>query len=69
MPDDANRKMAAFARSGVAGVSGAVIHDFQPLGRQRGAQPLVEQGDPVGHAGSTLRKGYTSTAANTPAAT
>ena len=50
-------EMAALARASVAGMGGAVVHDFQMLGFQRGPQPLLDQGGPVAHAGSTLRNG------------
>ena len=33
---DADGKIAALARSGVTGMGGAVVHDIQGLGRQRG---------------------------------
>lgn len=55
--NDVDGEVAALARAGVAGVSGAVVHDGQAFGGQRGAQPLLDQGDAVAHAGSTLRNG------------
>ena len=66
---DVDSEMAAFARPGMTGVRGAVIHDGQAFRVEGGAQPLLDQGRPVIHAGRTWRNGYTSTVANTPAAT
>lgn len=55
--DDVDREMATLARTGVTGVSGAVVHDGQALGFERGLQSLLDQGCPVAHAGNTLRNG------------
>ena len=67
--NDVDSEMAALARSGMTGMSGAVVHDSQALRFERGAQSLLDQGHPIAHAGNTWRNGYTSTAANTPAIT
>jgi hypothetical protein len=55
--DDTDGEVATLARTGVAGVRGAVVHDFEPFGRQSVTKSLLDQGDPIGHAGSTLRNG------------
>lgn len=46
--DDGDIEVAAtrFARSGVAGVFGAFVEDFEPHRREAGAQPLFD----LGHA-------------------
>ena len=62
--------MAATAVASMAGVLGAIVHDFQQLRLQRG-ESLADDGVEIGHvqAGRVLRKGCTVMPAKTPPVT